>query len=176
MTRCARGLARMGEKSSFRFKRAVGPYKGINAPNCLRMNEKLMPTNSLSELAETFALLDDWEDRYRVIVEMGQKLAPLDPGLKTDAHLVRGCTSRVWLVAHKDGAHWQFLADSDAVIVRGLIAILLMAYQGRTSDEILAVDIEKEFAALGLESHLSPSRRNGFFAMVERVRGLAGRA
>ena len=97
----------------------------------------------------------------------------MDAALKVDPHLVKGCTSRVWLVATQHEKKWHFLADSDAQIVRGLIFIVLTAYQDRTAEEIAAVDIELAFESLGLSGHLSPSRRNGFFAMVGRIRALA---
>ncbi len=132
-----------------------------------------MTARTLQELVESFALFDNWEDRYRYIIELGQRLEPMETLLKTDGNLVRGCTSRVWLVAAQHDGRWHFIVDSDAQIVRGLIYILLVAYQDKTSGEIAAVDIGKAFETLGLGGHLSPSRRNGFFAMVERVRALA---
>jgi cysteine desulfuration protein SufE len=132
-----------------------------------------MAARTLDELAESFALFDNWEDRYRYLIELGQRLEPMDAALKAEPHLVRGCTSRVWLVAMQQDERWHFLADSDAQIVRGLIYILMIAYQDKTGAEIGAVDIEKGFEALGLGGHLSPSRRNGFFAMVEKIRGVA---
>lgn len=136
-----------------------------------------MSQPSLASLIENFSLFDDWEERYRYLIELGKNLPPLENEFKTDATLVKGCTSRVWLVATQDGAgRYHFLADSDAHIVRGLIAVVLAAYDGKTAEEISGVDIEREFAALGLDEHLSPNRRNGFFAMVERIRGLAAQA
>jgi cysteine desulfuration protein SufE len=128
----------------------------------------------LHNLIENFALFDTWEDRYRYLIDLGHALPPMDDSLKTESSLVRGCTSRVWLVATRDEAgRFHFLADSDAHIVRGLIAIVLSAYQSKTSAEIQDVDIEQEFSKLGLDQHLSPNRRNGFFAMVERIRAMA---
>ena len=118
---------------------------------------------SIADLTENFALFDDWEDRYRYVIELGQGLEPFDPALKTDDNLVRGCTSRVWLAGAKNKDAWHFTADSDAHIVRGLIAIALSVYQDKTPDEIAATDIAPAFARLGLSDHLSPSRRNGFF-------------
>lgn len=129
---------------------------------------------ALHNLVENFALFDDWEDRYRYLIELGKSLPPMDEVLKTDSSLVRGCTSRVWLVATKDaGGRFHFLADSDAHIVRGLIAIVLSAYEGKTAQDIRAVTIEEEFSKLGLDQHLSPNRRNGFFAMVDKIRQMA---
>lgn len=132
-----------------------------------------MVAKNLEELSESFALFENWEDRYRYLIDLGQRLPPMDPALKTDAHFVRGCTSRVWLVAHSDNGQWHFIADSDAQIVRGLIYLILTAYQGRTTREILDYDITAAFEALGLHQHLSPNRRNGFYAMVERIRQIA---
>ena len=133
-----------------------------------------MRAKTLGEFAESFALFDNWEDRYRYLIELGTRLPPMDQALKVDEHFVKGCTSKVWLVATQHEKRWHFLVDSDAQIVRGLIYILMVAYQDRTAEEIAAVDIEKAFEMLGLGGHLSPSRRNGFFAMVERIRAIAG--
>ena len=123
-----------------------------------------------------FALLDEWEDRYRYLIELGRGLAPFPEALRTDANKVRGCVSQVWLASstHSGPANGapalEFVGDSDAHIVRGLIAILFAMYQGRTPDEILAVDARAGFAELGLAEHLTPQRSNGFFSMVERIR------
>lgn len=134
-----------------------------------------MSAKTLDELAEGFALFDNWEDRYRYLIDLGQRLEPLDETLKTDDRLVRGCTSRVWLDARTETdpqgrkvLHFQ--ADSDAQIVRGLIYILAIAYQDKPVGEIAGIDIQKAFEQLGLAGHLSPSRRNGFFAMVEAIK------
>ncbi len=134
-----------------------------------------MTLRSIDELAENFALFDNWEERYGYLIELGKDLEPMEDALKTDHTFVRGCTSRVWMVAQKgeSGGRYHFIADSDAHIVRGLIALLLSAYQDKTTEEIAAVDIEKIFNEIGLSEHLSPNRRNGFFAMVERIKALA---
>lgn len=133
-----------------------------------------MTAKTLDELAESFSFFNDWEDRYRYLIDLGARLDPMDEALKTDDTLVRGCTSRVWLIAQEgaDG-RYRFTADSDAQIVRGLVYVLMIAYQGKTAAEIAAVDIEKAFEELGLSGHLSPSRRNGFFAMVQRIKALS---
>lgn len=128
----------------------------------------------LQTLSESFSLFDDWEDRYRYLIDLGRRVPVMDNALKTDENLVRGCTSRVWLVAGWAGDKLAFQADSDAQIVRGLIYILDLAYQGKTSVEIATLDIDKAFEDLGLDRHLSPSRRNGFFSMVERIKAMAG--
>lgn len=129
---------------------------------------------TINELQENFALFDDWEERYRYLIDLGKALPVMDEALKTDETIVKGCTSRVWMICQTgaDGA-LHFIADSDAHIVRGLIALVLAAYQGKTPDEIGAVDIEATFKEIGLDAHLSPNRRNGFYAMVERVRALS---
>jgi len=129
---------------------------------------------SLDAIRADFALLDDWEDRYRYVIELGRGLPALPGALRTDANKVRGCVSQVWLASktHK-GAHgsvFRFQGDSDAHIVRGLIAILFAIYQDKTAAEILKTDAAAVFAELGLKDHLTPQRSNGFFAMVERIR------
>ena len=132
-----------------------------------------MAQRTLDELAESFAMFDNWEDRYRYLIDLGGRLPPMDNALKTDEHFVRGCTSKVWLVAEKRDGKLHFTADSDALIVKGLIYLLLVAYQDRTADDIAKVNIESAFEKIGLHQHLSPNRRNGFFAMVEKIRALA---
>lgn len=133
-----------------------------------------MSKPNLEELADNFALFDDWEERYKYLIDLGKNLEPMDETLKTDATIVKGCTSRVWMVATADeNGAYHFMADSDAHIVRGLIAILLSAYEGKTAEQIKDIDIDQKFTEIGLNQHLSPNRRNGFFAMVERVRALA---
>lgn len=129
---------------------------------------------ALAELIENFALFDDWESRYQYLIELGDKVAPMEDALKTDATEVKGCVSKVWLHYSKgaDG-RFHFHADSDGKITKGLVYVVLSAYEGKTAEEIRAVEIESEFEKLGLAENLSPNRRNGFFAMVERIRGLA---
>lgn len=126
---------------------------------------------TLAEIRSDFELLDDWEDRYRYVIELGRTLAPLAPELHTDRNKVRGCASQVWLVTDVDDARrLKFHGDSDAHIVRGLIAILFAIYQGKTADEVLAIEPEQMFAALGLKEHLTPQRSNGLASMVQRIR------
>lgn len=128
---------------------------------------------SMDELIENFSLFDDWEERYRYLIDLGRGLPHMDDMLKTDDRIVRGCTSRVWLIEDiRDGAFY-FQADSDAHIVRGLIALLDVAYQGKAIKDIADVDIDKMFAEIGLDQHLSANRRSGFFAMVEKIRALS---
>ena len=130
-------------------------------------------TESLDELAENFALFDDWEDKYRYIIELGGRLPPFDDGYRVDENLVRGCTSRVWMVADFNDGRLHIQADSDAQIVRGLIFLLLAAYQDQSAADIQAYDVGVVFTKMGLDQHLSPNRRNGFFAMVEKIKALA---
>ena len=126
---------------------------------------------ALDELAEEFALLDDWEDRYRYIIDLGRTLEPLSETEHTDENKVRGCASQVWLVTEPEaGGRLHFRGDSDAHIVRGLIAILLKLYSDRTSGEILAVDAQGAYERLGLSGALTAQRSNGLFSMVERIR------
>lgn len=135
-----------------------------------------MSQDTLNELVENFALFDDWEERYRYLIDLGRKLPAMDESLKTDENIVRGCTSRVWLVANIEDDRFKFVADSDAHIVRGLVAILVSAYEGKTLDEISKINIEDAFEEIGLHQHLSPNRRNGFFSMVEKIKALSGQA
>lgn len=124
------------------------------------------------ELVENFALFDDWEERYRYLIDLGRALPKMEEALKTDENLVRGCTSRVWMDVHVKGGVFHFTADSDAHIVRGLIALLDAVYQGQNVADIAEIDIAQMFHDIGLDEHLSPNRRNGFFSMVERIRAL----
>lgn len=128
-------------------------------------------TDILCELADEFDLLGDWEERYRYVIEMGKGLAPLTDGEHSDENKVRGCASQVWLVTEQgaDGV-MTFRGDSDAIIVRGLIALLLRLYTGHAPAEILAFDAKAAFERLGLTGALSAQRSNGLFSMVERIR------
>ncbi len=132
-----------------------------------------MLQHNITELAENFALFDDWEGRYRYLIDLGRTLPPMDDALKTDDVLVQGCTSRVWMISDTRGGIFHFTADSDAHIVRGLIAILVVAFQDRPVKDIPGIDIETVFKKIGLDEHLSPNRRSGFYAMVQRIRELA---
>ncbi len=139
----------------------------------------IVPELSFEELTENFALFDDWEDRYRYLIDLGRKLPPFPDALKTDAHKVRGCMSQVWMVpGHPEGAptRFAFAADSDAHIVKGLIAVLGTLYSGKTPAEIAAIDTDAAFRGLGLDQHLSPSRRNGLVSMVEKIKTYAQKA
>jgi cysteine desulfuration protein SufE len=139
------------------------------------MNAPFQPSPAIAEIEENFAFLDDWEDRYRYVIELGRGLAPLTDAEHSEANKVRGCASQVWLVseAGQDGANGPVLhlrGDSDAHIVRGLIAILLAQYSGQPASEIARFDPEPLFGQLGLRDHLTPQRSNGLASMVERIR------
>ncbi|MGI8841674.1 MAG: SufE family protein [Caulobacteraceae bacterium] len=126
---------------------------------------------TLGDLAETFDFLGDWEERYRHVIDLGRDLAPLADAERGDANKVSGCASQVWLVTESDaGGTLRFRGDSDAHIVRGLIAILTSLYSGRTAAQIMAFDAKGAFARLGLTGALSRQRSNGLFSMVERIR------
>ena len=133
-----------------------------------------MPSTTLDAIRSDFALLDDWEDRYRYVIELGRALPPFPDALRTDANKVRGCASQVWLATNiqrrDETPVFTFLADSDAHIVRGLIAILSAIYNGRPLDEALTIDPDPVFEGLGLKEHLTPQRSNGLASMVARIR------
>jgi cysteine desulfuration protein SufE len=130
---------------------------------------------TLENILADFQLLDDWEDRYRYVIELGRALSPLPGAARTEANKVRGCASQVWLATEVNGAtagaapRLSFKGDSDAHIVRGLIAILFAIYSGRRVDEIVRIDAGGVFRRLGLAEHLTPQRSNGFASMVERI-------
>ena len=127
-----------------------------------------------SQLRADFELLDDWEDKYRYLIDLGDELAPLSDDEKVRANKVSGCVSQVWLVQEKDErGRFVFRGTSDAHIVRGLIAVLLALFSHKSAEDILALDAYHAFQHLGLEAHLTPQRSNGFFAMVEKVKSTA---
>jgi cysteine desulfuration protein SufE len=130
---------------------------------------------AIDEIIENFELLDEWDDRYRYVIELGRTLPPLAAAAHNETNKVRGCASQVWLVSHvkPDGAAGPLLSfdgDSDAHIVRGLIAILFALFSGKSAREILATDAIAVFDRLGLREHLTPQRSNGLRSMVERIR------
>jgi cysteine desulfuration protein SufE len=144
-----------------------------------RAGPKVDLLTSIADIRGDFAVLDDWEDRYRYLIELGRTLKPLPEELRTSANKVRGCASQVWLATtiERDGApRLRFQADSDAHIVRGLIAVLLAIYDGHTAAEILATNPDPIFADLGLKEHLTPQRSNGLASMVARIRADAAAA
>jgi cysteine desulfuration protein SufE len=129
------------------------------------------PAN-LDEIRETLSFLDSWEDRYKYIIDLGKALPKLKEEAYVPENLVKGCTSQVWLLKSTDSqtGRLSLNADSDAFIVKGLIALLLAVYDDKTVDEARAIPVEDIFSELGLNEHLSVNRRNGFFAMVERIK------
>jgi cysteine desulfuration protein SufE len=136
---------------------------------------------TIDEINENFALLDDWDDRYRYVIELGRTLAPLPEAAHSEANKVLGCASQVWLTTDIDphgagGPVLRFTGDSDAHIVRGLIAILFAIYSGKPARHILAVDALALFDRLGLREHLTPQRSNGLKSMVGRIRDEARNA
>lgn len=135
-------------------------------------------TETFSEIAENFEFIDDWEDRYRYVIELGKALPVLDDARRTPASKVDGCASQVWLVPdlrHENGADRLFFeGDSDAVIVRGLIAILIALVSGRPLSEIRDLDIKAELTRLQLDQALTSQRSNGLRAMVARIEALSG--
>jgi cysteine desulfuration protein SufE len=139
-----------------------------------------MATAAFEDIADTFAFLDDWEERYRHVIELGKAMPPLDDAVKVPATKVDGCASQVWFLPRIAGqgadARFDFDGDSDAMIVRGLIAILKALYSGLTVAEVGRVDAAAELARLGLDKHLSSQRSNGLRAMIERIRTLAAAA
>jgi cysteine desulfuration protein SufE len=134
---------------------------------------------NVDDLIENFELLGDWEERYRYLIDLGRKLSPMPESNHSEANKVRGCMSQVWLthqVRPGSPPTLEFQGDSDSHLVKGLIALLLLLTSGKTGAEILATDIASIFTKLGLESHITMNRRNGFYAMVERIRALAAAA
>ncbi len=135
----------------------------------------------IEDIIENFEFLDDWEDRYRYVIELGREMPNLPAEACTDANKVQGCVSQVWLVSSvekgEDGkVRLTYQGDSDAFIVRGLVAILLAMVSGKTAHAILDLDVEAEFARMGLREHLTPQRSNGLTSMVNRIRRDAGAA
>ncbi len=138
-----------------------------------------MAQPEFEEIVETFEFLDDWEDRYRTVIDMGKDMDPLDDALKVPATKVDGCASQVWLHPTIKGSGPEaivtFEGESDAMIVRGLIAVLKALYSGLSAKEVTSVDALSELGRLGLNEHLSAQRSNGVRAMVERLREIAAR-
>ncbi len=137
-----------------------------------------MSSPALQDIVENFELLDDWDDRYRYLIELGRSLAPLPEAARIEANRVRGCASQVWLLSSvardAEGAETiELRGDSDAHIVRGLVAFVLAAYSGQKRADFAKIDVMSLFARLGLGQHLSPQRNNGVRAMVDRIKAMA---
>ncbi len=130
---------------------------------------------NIDELVDNFKALDEWEDRYAYLISLGEQLPSMDIALKTPASKVPGCMSQVWMVMGWDAdGRLTLAADSDAALVKGLIAIVEVIFVGKTKAEAAAVDVPALFSELGLDQHISPNRRNGFYSMVEKVRAFTG--
>jgi len=132
-----------------------------------------MATEAFEEIVEDFEFLEDWEDRYRHVIEQGKAMVPLDDALKVPATKVHGCASQVWLHPVIENGVFRFDGDSDALIVRGLIAVLRMLYNDVPVGEVNAIDAKAELGRLGLTDHLSAQRSNGLRSMIERIREVA---
>ena len=135
----------------------------------------------IDEITDNFELLDEWDDRYRYLIELGRTLPELPEAARTEANKVRGCASQVWMQTEvkpngASGPVLEFVGDSDAHIVRGLIAVLLALYSEKPAKEVLSTDAVALFEKLGLREHLTPQRSNGFRSMVDRIRRDAGTA
>ena len=168
MARQARQIRRLKYRARSGAPRAHPDIEGDT-------DSKDAPLTDLDAIRSDFAFLDDWEDRYRYILELGRALEPLDEAAHNDANKVRGCVSQVWLeltetanAAGETLLHYR--GDSDSHLVRGLIAIALALYSDRTARDILSSDARAFFGELGLEQHLTPQRSNGVRAMIERIR------
>ena len=135
-----------------------------------------MATEAFEDIVADFEFLEDWEDRYRYVIDRGRAMEPLDAALKVPATKVEGCASQVWLHPRLDGGVFSFEGDSDAMIVRGLIAVLRALYDGVPVADVPGVDAQGELARLGLNDHLSSQRSNGLRAMIERIRLVASEA
>jgi cysteine desulfuration protein SufE len=135
---------------------------------------------TIEQIKADFDFLDNWEDRYRYLIELGRDLDPMPEAERTEANKVRGCASQVWLATTVENGpatpHLHFVGDSDAMIVRGLVAVALALFDGKTPDEILAIDAEATFTALDLRAHLTAQRSNGLHALVKRIKADAAGA
>ena len=137
------------------------------------MTSPLQNPVSIDEIVENFSILDEWDDRYGYLIELGRMLTPLDEGEMSDTNKVKGCVSQVWVVAQKEGDRYMFRGASDAHIVRGLVAVALTLFSNKTAEEISALNERETFEAIGLEEHLTPQRANGLRAMVKKLKDLA---
>ncbi|QUS35592.1 SufE family protein [Falsirhodobacter algicola] len=135
-----------------------------------------MATQAFEDIAETFDFLEDWEERYRHVIELGKAMPPMPDALKAPATKVEGCASQVWIHPRIEAGHFDFEGDSDAMIVRGLIAVLHALYSGLPVAEVGKVDAAAELGRLGLDRHLSAQRSNGVRAMITRIREVAAAA
>lgn len=133
------------------------------------MNNPFGSSITAEDIIDTIGFFDSWEDRYKYIIDLGKELPPMDEDKKDEVHLVRGCQSQVWIDCQQDDTAMWFEADSDAFIVKGLLGVVLAAYNGKSPAEVQTFDIDQYFEQLGLMKHLSPTRGNGLRAMVKRI-------
>ncbi len=131
---------------------------------------------SFDDIAGDFAFLDEWDERYKYLIDLGRNLEPYPEELRDEAHKVRGCASQVWLHAARDNGAITLKGDSDAHIVKGLVALLIALYSGKTPEAVLAVDPQEALAPFDLEGHLTPQRSNGLHSMIQRIRQFAREA
>lgn len=137
------------------------------------MRPYLPAMTSFDDIAGDFAFLDEWDDRYKYLIDLGRNLEPYPEEHRDEAHKVRGCASQVWLHATQDGDAIVLKGDSDAHIVKGLVALLIALYSGKNRDEIMAVDPQVALSPFDLEGHLTPQRSNGLASMIKRIREIA---
>ena len=130
-------------------------------------------TTTLADIKDTFDLLDDWADRYAFLIELGDELPPFPDELRSKEHKVKGCMSQVWVVGSEEDGRMHYLADSDAHIVRGLVALVRLLFEGKSKAEVVAMDVNPVLAELGLDKHLSPGRSNGLHSMIKKIKRLA---
>ncbi len=128
---------------------------------------------TLEELKENFLILDDWEDRYRYLIELGKTLPALEDQYKTEENRIQGCMSKVWMIHHFEDHRLQLKADSDTLIVKGLVFLILTIYHNQAKQDLDQIKIEEIFKEFELEKHLTANRRNGFFSMVEKIKHLS---
>lgn len=133
------------------------------------MNNPFGSSITAEDIVDTIGFFDSWEDRYKYIIDLGKELPPMSDDKKDEAHLVRGCQSQVWIDSTQEGDAMWFEADSDAFIVKGLLGVVLAAYNGKSPGDVQAFDVDQYFEQLGLIKHLSPTRGNGLRAMVKRI-------
>ncbi|MGI9365332.1 MAG: SufE family protein [Rhizobiaceae bacterium] len=137
------------------------------------MTHPLTTETTIEEIIDKFSFLEDWEDRYGYLIELGNSLAPVDESQMNEANKVRGCVSQVWLLSHFEGGKLWFNGASDAHIVRGLVAVALVLFSGKTPSEIEATDEDATFHAIGLSEHLTPQRANGLKSLVAKIKATA---
>jgi cysteine desulfuration protein SufE len=128
---------------------------------------------SIEEILESFSLVDDWEERYAILIDLGKKLPHFPEDMKTEENLVKGCVSKVWMIPQIENGRFSFLGDSDAFIVKGLVGLLYIIYNNRLISELKSIDIKGIFESLDLVQNLSPSRRNGIYAMIGKIQAFS---